>query len=83
MAHLCDGDADDARRRSAGLEQITGLQPVYPGDTLSGRTTVLQARVMLSRPTMGVVGCHWQLFNQTGDGVLSMAGCGMFGRPPA
>src|SRR3954470_18257629 len=40
---------------SPGLERVDWLAPVGPGDRLSGTSTVLEARPLKSRPTMGLV----------------------------
>lgn len=65
---------------SPGVEQIKWLKPVYPGDTLSMRLRVTDARPMKSRPDMGLVRSAWEVFNQDGVQVLSVDAWGMFGR---
>ena len=54
-----------------------------PGDTLGVRMTVLEARPMASRPTVGLVSSRWEVMNQHREVVLTMQGWGMFGRRPA
>ena len=65
---------------SPGLENIQWPKPVFPGDVLRLQSTVLQTRPMNSRPHVGLVRTHWEMFNQDGDKVLNMDGWGMFGR---
>ncbi|MEN9712878.1 MAG: hypothetical protein RLY90_1139 [Pseudomonadota bacterium] len=65
---------------SPGLENIQWPKPVFPGDVLRLQSTVLQTRPMNSRPHVGLVRNHWEMFNQDGDKVLNMDGWGMFGR---
>lgn len=68
---------------SPGIDNLRWLKPVYPGDTLSVRLTVLAARPMASRPTAGLVQSGWEVLNQHGEAVLSMQGWNMFGRREA
>jgi acyl dehydratase len=65
---------------SPGVENLRWLKPVYPGDTLSVRLTVLESRAMSSRPTVGLLRSRWEVLNQQRDVVLTMEGWGMFGR---
>ena len=65
---------------SPGLENIRWLKPVYPGDRLSLRHTVLESRAMRKRPDLGLVRARWEMFNQDGAKVMEMEGWGMFGR---
>jgi hypothetical protein len=65
---------------SPGLEGIKWTKPVFPGDTLSLRTTVLETKPMGKRSDIGMTRSQWEMFNQHGDKVLQMEGWGMFGR---
>ncbi|MDR2852618.1 MAG: MaoC family dehydratase [Burkholderiaceae bacterium] len=65
---------------SPGVEQIKWLKPVYPGDTLTLRQRIVESRPMKSRPDVGLVRTHWEMFNQHGEQVLLMDGYGMFRR---
>ncbi|MBE7419757.1 MAG: MaoC family dehydratase [Ideonella sp.] len=81
MRMMCDSYLlDTASLGSPGIENLKWLAPVYPGDTLRGRLTVLGARPMNSKPHIGLVRSRWELFNQHGDAVLEMEGWGMFRR---
>ena len=68
---------------SPGMDSIRWLKPVRPNDRLRVRMTVLEARVMESRPAVGLVKTRWQMFNQAGEEVILMEGNGMFRRRPA
>lgn len=65
---------------SPGLESLRWLKPVYPGDTLSLRHTVTEARGLRTRADIGLVRSNWEMFNQNGEKVLHMEGYGMFRR---
>ena len=65
---------------SPGLDSLKWLKPVYPGDVLSLRHTILESRGMRKRPEIGLVRSRWEMFNQHGDQVLLMEGFGMFHR---
>jgi acyl dehydratase len=64
---------------SPGLDELRWLRPVRPGDVLQLRMTVLDARLMRSRPGVGLVRSRWDLRNQHGEPVLQMTGWSMFG----
>ena len=53
-----------------GVDDLTFHRPVYPGDTLTGRSTVVEARESRSRPTAGIVTWHTEGFNQHGQLVV-------------
>ena len=81
MRLMCDAYLNDsAGLGSPGVDNLRWLKPVYPGDTLSAEMEVLEARVMNSRPHVGLVLSRWSLANQDGAVVLTMQGWGMFGR---
>jgi len=81
MRMICDGYLlDSASLGSPGVENIKWVKPVYPGDTLHGRMTVLAARSMMSKPHSGLVQSRSEVFNQHDELVMSMEGWSMFGR---
>jgi acyl dehydratase len=47
-----------------GVEQLTFHAPVYPGDTLTARSTVVERRESSSNKGMGIVTWHTEGFNQ-------------------
>ena len=63
---------------SPGIDMLKWLKPVYPGDTISAEMTVLETRVMKSKPHVGLVLSRWRVFNQEGEDVMTMQGWGMF-----
>ncbi len=68
---------------SPGVENVRWLAPVRPGDTISYRRVVLEARPSESKPGMGLVRSRVEAHNQNGHVVMTFEGWGMFGRPPA
>ena len=85
MRLMCDGYLNDsAGLGSPGIDELRWLKPVYPGDTLSAEMTVLEARVMNSKPHVGLVLSRWRVYNQDEVDVMTMQGWGMFAvRHPA
>lgn len=65
---------------SPGVDELRWLKPVRPGDTLHGRTTVLETRDSRSRPSVGLVQMHSELRNDTDEAVLSLKSWGLFSR---
>ena len=81
MRLMCDSYLlEAASLGSPGIENLRWLKPVFPGDTLGGTMTVLEARPMASKPHVGLVRSAWDLRNQHGETVLTMEGWGMFRR---
>ncbi len=78
MRMMCDAYLlRTASLGSPGLESIKWHQPVYPGDVLEGAAVVLEARLMNSKPHVGLVHLAYQTRNQDGTTVLTMDGWGM------
>jgi acyl dehydratase len=61
----------------AGIEQLLWVKPVYPGDTLSLRLTLLDKRRSKSRPEMGLIWHLVETLNQHGEVVMSQKTTGM------
>lgn len=59
---------------SNGLDEVKWMKPVFAGETLTGRMTVLSARVSSKRPEMGILKMRWELFNTAGEQKLDMTG---------
>ena len=56
-----------AAMASNGMEEVKWLKPVYAGETLTGRATVLSRRVSAKRPEMGILKrMMFELFNDSG-----------------
>ncbi|MDA8251871.1 MAG: MaoC family dehydratase [Rhodospirillales bacterium] len=54
-----------------GMSKVEFPRPVFHGDTLRARTTVLSKRTSRSRPDAGIVEFRHEAFNQRGDVVAS------------
>lgn len=63
-------DLSEAGGAFLGVNAATFHVPVYPGDTLRARSTVVSARESGSRPNMGIVTWHTEAFNQRDELVL-------------
>src|SRR5262245_38340690 len=59
---------------SPGMEEVKWLKPVYAGETLQGRMTVLAKRRSKSRPEMGVVTMRWEAQSKLGETKLDITG---------
>lgn len=79
MRLLCDGFLlDSTSEGSPGIEYVKWKKPVLAGDTLTGKTTVLGARISKSRPQLGIVTIRSELTNQRGEAVFELQNTGMF-----
>ena len=69
---LCVEDLTEGSERGAmlGIDDMTFHLPVYPGDTLTARSTVVGRRESASNPENGIVTWHCQGFNQRDDRVI-------------
>lgn len=61
----------------AGVEELKWHRPVYPGDVLSVRGTVLSKRRSASRPELGIVRTLVETLDARGEVVMSMISNGM------
>jgi acyl dehydratase len=57
---------------SPGGDELRWQRPVFPGDRLSVRATVLEARASESRPDRGIVRTFIEVLNQKQEIVMSM-----------
>ncbi|MFO0600810.1 MAG: MaoC family dehydratase [Myxococcaceae bacterium] len=81
MRMMCDSYLlDSASLGSPGIDELRWTKPVFAGDTLKLKMTVLEQRPSKSRPEMGSVLSTWEVFNQKGERVMHMKGWGMFGK---
>ena len=71
---------DSTGMGAPGIDEIKWLRPVFPGDTLHGRRTVLETKASRSRPEMGLVRFRCELLNQRDEPVLEQTNWIMFGR---
>ena len=83
MRMVCDRYLlDTVSLGSPGVSQIRWLRPVRPGDRLTLRMTVLEAKISRSKPDRGSVTHRWEVFNQAGELVMSLEGVGILARRP-
>src|SRR5689334_15859497 len=59
---------------SPGLDEVKWLKPVYAGETLAGRMTVLAKRQSKSRPEMGLITMRWEACSAEGEAKIDMTG---------
>ncbi len=79
MRMMCDAYLLNSTSQGAPeTETIDWLGPVRPGDTLSGKSTVLTARRSRSRRDMLIVRFRHDTVNQNNEPVLSMVNSGFF-----
>ncbi|OGQ84246.1 MAG: acyl dehydratase [Deltaproteobacteria bacterium RIFCSPLOWO2_12_FULL_60_19] len=57
---------------SPGVDELRWDKPVFPGDALSIRVTVLETRVSQSKPDRGIVRSFVEVLNQKREGVMSL-----------
>ena len=57
---------------SPGVDELRWLRPVYPGDTLSVETQMLEKRRSATKPDRGILRTATRVFNQDGVMVMSM-----------
>ena len=57
---------------SPGIDELRWLRPVRPGDQLSVRVTVLNARLSRSRPHRGIVRSQIETLNQDEEVVMHL-----------
>ncbi len=57
---------------SPGCEEMRWDKPVFPGDELSVRVTVLEARVSQSKPDRGIVRSFVEVLNQKREVAMSL-----------
>lgn len=73
MRMLCDGLLlQSACMGSPGIDRLKWLRPVRAGDTLSGRSTVIELRTSRTRPDRGIIRFRHEAANQAGETVMWM-----------
>jgi acyl dehydratase len=68
---------------SPGVDELRWVAPVRPGDELTLRTTVAEARPSRSKPDRGLVRTHVELLRQDGTVVLTMTAMNLVRVRPA
>jgi acyl dehydratase len=83
MRLMADGFLlDSSSQGSPGVGEVRWLKPVRPGDTLTLRASVKEARVSKSRPDVGLVKLLLELLNQRGETPVTCGTTILFGRRP-
>lgn len=67
---------------SPGLDELRWLKPVFPGDTLRMKSTVMDKRESRSRPDMGSVFMQNEAFNQHDEVVVRFKPIVMYRKRP-
>ena len=75
--HFMDGSSSIG---SPGIDEVKWIRPVFPGDVLSFRRTILDARPSASKPDRGVVRFRFELMNQKGEVVMEQTNPIFFAR---
>ena len=57
---------------SPGIDELRWPAPVRPGDTLSVRVSIIEARRSRSKPDRGLLRSHISVHNQRGDTVMTL-----------
>lgn len=86
MAMLVERHRDTGHQGlgSPGVDDVRWLRPVYPGDTLSVETELLEKRRSATKPDRGIFRTATRVFNQDGVMVMSMTSRAMVStRDPA
>ncbi len=68
---------------SPGMDDVRWRNPVRPGETLRGQSTVTECTASRSRPEMGIVRFQHELVNEAGEVVMSLSSTQFLGRKPA
>jgi acyl dehydratase len=66
-----------------GMEKVTFPKPVFHGDTIRARTTVVSARASKSRPGQGIVEFLHEAINQRGEVVATCRRAALMKARPA
>jgi acyl dehydratase len=71
---------DSASLGSPGIEELRWLAPVRPGDTLRGRSRVLEVRPSEKNPARGTIYSEHEVVNQNDTVVMRFRSYGHFAR---
>ena len=82
-AALARGERPARLGPSPGFRDLKWLRPVYAGDTIAYRATVLDKRASASRPGWGLLFHHNTGVNQRGEEVFSFRGAVFWERKPS
>ncbi|MGC8605290.1 MAG: MaoC/PaaZ C-terminal domain-containing protein, partial [Desulfomonilaceae bacterium] len=62
---------------SPGADELRWFEPVRPGDTISLRVTILEAKTSRSKPDRGTVRTYVEVMNQHRQIVMTWKGIGL------
>ncbi|HXX77478.1 MAG TPA: hypothetical protein VEI53_03235 [Ktedonobacteraceae bacterium] len=65
-----------------GVDEVRWLKPVRPNDTLHARLTIVESKPSKRRAELGIFTFRSEVFNQSGELVLTLKGVHFFGRRP-
>ena len=65
---------------SPGVDEVKWLKPVRPGDRLTARAKVIEKHASRTRPEAGFVGFLFEVTNQAGEVVMTLASTLMVAR---
>ncbi|WP_349815171.1 MaoC/PaaZ C-terminal domain-containing protein [Curtobacterium sp. MCBD17_040] len=68
---------DAASRASPGVDELRWIRPVRPGDVLSARFEVLEARLSRSKPDRGIVRTRITTMNDRHEPVMTLIAMNM------
>ena len=68
---------------SPGIDELRWLKPVRPGDALSLRATIIEARPSHSKPDQGIVRSLCEILNQHGEVVMTLKPVSIIRRRPS
>lgn len=67
---------------SPGIDELRWLKPVYPGDTLTCETEIIDKRPSRSRPEMGSYRSRMTVLNQHDEPVMTFLSIGLIATRP-
>ncbi len=76
VAHMF-ADEGQAGLGSPGIDELRWVKPVFPGDTLSCETEVLEKRRSKNRPEMGILKSRMTCRNQNDEVVMTYIANGL------
>lgn len=71
--------SNNASLSSPGMDELRWVLPVRPGDRLSLRVTVVEARRSATKPDRGLVRSAMEVLNQNGQVVMTMIAMNLIG----
>jgi acyl dehydratase len=63
---------DAASMGAPGIDEVKWLKPVRPDDSLTIRGSVLSVRASQSKPDRGFVSFLWEIYNGSGEKVMTL-----------